>query len=276
MRFKREFEPEICKHDRFKMNASQFYYIHNVLGVSSFLKPQKIRSTYHLHYGSEKEISFLFFCNTLNTESDCRLIQKIAQALHACGYIIAEILDPQSTHVPFMLNNLLTRFRPKGFVIFGPDLAIHLNPKTFNAMNSEKVPSPKMIKKPQGSSNQVSVNIPIVSKLSGLKSSDIPIRMEKGGLKSGATQGNRQRSYAKITPEGSTQGNKRRSYEKIRPYKYSSIGKVMETISLNKNQDQSISGCVLHTLSDFTESDQRKVQETKKQAWKILKQVFPL
>ena len=49
----------------------------------------------------------------------------------------------------------------------------------------------------------------------------------------------------------------------------------MKTISINKNQHQSISGCVLDTLSEFTGPDTKKVQETKKQAWKILKQVFP-
>ncbi|MDE0118886.1 MAG: hypothetical protein OXM55_02620, partial [Bdellovibrionales bacterium] len=124
-----------------KMNGSQFYYAHNVLGISSLLKPQKIRSTYRLHHSSEKEIDFLFFCQQLNTEKDPSLIQKIAQALGFPNYAIVEIRDKQNPYVPYILNNLLTRFCPKGFVIFGPDLAPHLNPKGFNFYNSEQKPT---------------------------------------------------------------------------------------------------------------------------------------
>ena len=193
------------------MNTAQFYYIYKALGISSFLQPQKIRSTYRLHYSSGKEINFLFFCHQLNMEQGNTLIQKIAQALGSSEHITVEVLDLQSPHTPFMLKNLLTRFLPKGFVIFGPDLASHLNPKGFDFMNSEQ--ALEFTKNPSNFSNKVNTKNP--------------------------------------------------------------LGKIIETISTNKNQKQSISGCVLNALSDFTESDPKKVQERKKQAWKILKQTFP-
>ena len=195
------------------MNTAQFYYIYKALGISSFLQPQKIRSTYRLHYSSGKETDFMFFCNQLNTEKDRLLIQKIAQALGSSEYITVEVLDLQNPHTPFMLKNLLTRFLPKGFVIFGPDLASHLNPKGFDFMNSEQAPSTNINRKPEELSNEVSTKNP--------------------------------------------------------------LGKTMATISINKNQHQSISGCVLNALNDFTGSDVKEVQERKKQAWKILKQIFP-
>ena len=195
------------------MNTAQFYYIYKALGISSFLQPQKIRSSYRLHYSSGKEINFLFFCHQLNMEQGNTLIQKIAQALGSSEHITVEVLDLQSPHTPFMLKNLLTRFLPKGFVIFGPDLASHLNPKGFDFMNSEQILSAKINRKPEEFSNEVSTKNP--------------------------------------------------------------LGKIIETISINKNQHQSISGCVLNTLSDFTEGNLKEVQERKKQAWKILKQTFP-
>ena len=213
------------------MNTSQFYYAHNVLGISSFLKPQKIHSTYRLYNTSEKELEFLFFCQELhpssllsqkqalkgsnksiNTEKNNSLIQKIAQALGSSHYATVEVLDLKSPYLPFVLNNLLTRFVPKGFVIFGSDLASHLKPKDLIAQNSEE-----------------------------------NLTLEINKLKT---------KY---------------------PHKISVknlYGKITETIAINKNQHQSISGCILNKLSDFTEPDLKTVQERKKQAWEILKQVF--
>ena len=111
------------------MNALQFYYAHTVLGISSFIQPERFRTNYRLRYGSTKRADFLFFCSPLKTKEEKTLIQKIAQALDSSDYIIVEILNTQNSHTPFILNNLLTRFLPRGFVIFGSDLSSHLTEK---------------------------------------------------------------------------------------------------------------------------------------------------
>ncbi|MDE0518662.1 MAG: hypothetical protein OXH36_03780 [Bdellovibrionales bacterium] len=246
------------------MNTSQFYYAHNVLGISSFLQPQKIRSTYRLYHSSETETEFLFFCQQLysspplsqgpalqgsnkisiNKEKDSSLIQKIAQALRFSNYGIVEILDKQSLHVPYILNNLLTRFCPKGFVIFGPDLASHLNPKGFNFHNSEHSPTSEI----ENRAKEVTQNHHLNPKGFNFHNSEKNPTLE---IKNPQTKYSNNPSVKNL-------------YRQI-----------TKTIPINKNQYHSISGCILNKLSDFTAPDLKKVQETKKQAWKILKQVFP-
>ncbi len=173
------------------MNAMQFYYARTVLGVSSFIAPQKVRKLYRLHYSSKKQVDFMFFCGPLHTKENKKLIQKIAQALNSSDYIIAEILQTQSPSIPSIINNLLTRFLPtKGFVIFGSDPVSHLTDKenTF----------------------------------------------------------------------------KKNSW------------KITETVSINKNQSQSIKGCVLDTIDNLTGLQSAEIQERKKQAWNRLRAVFQL
>lgn len=117
------------------MNVLQFYYTHTVLGISSIIQPKKTRTTYRLHCSSAKQTDFLFFCNKLKTKEEKTLIQKIAKALDSSDHIIVEILNTQSSHTSVILGNLLTRFLPRGFVIFGSDLAFHLMGK--NNKNSD-------------------------------------------------------------------------------------------------------------------------------------------
>lgn len=180
------------------MNALQFYYVNTVLGISSFLQPQEIRSTYRLLYGSTKNPDFLFFCDSLKNNGDKTLIQKISKALGSDQYIIVEILNQHSLLINIVLNNLLTRFLPKCFVIFGPDLGFKLTNKNFFEL---KDPSVKQTE-----------NIPI---------------------------------------------------------------KISKTISIKKNLQKPVYGCILHPLTHFTGSNLSKVQENKKQAWKILKELYP-
>ena len=119
------------------MNTLQFYYANTVLGVSSVIQPKKIRSAYRLRPHSIEQIDFLFFCDPINKKEDKILIQKIAKAIGSSEYLIAEILDSKNSHIPFMLNNLLTRFLPKGFVIFGNDLSDRLTEKCSNPLPAE-------------------------------------------------------------------------------------------------------------------------------------------
>ena len=173
------------------MNTSRFHYIHRVLGISSFIAPQKIHNLYRLHYSLKKQINFIFFCGPLHTRAHKELIKKIAQALNSSDYIIVEILQTQNPSIPSIINNLLTRFLPtKGFVIFGSDLASHLMDKenTF----------------------------------------------------------------------------KKNSWE------------ITETISINKNQNQPIDGCVVDTIDSLTGPHSTETQERKKQAWNKLKTTFQL
>ena len=124
------------------MNINQFYYTNKVLGISSFICPKHLRSTYsldttHYSYLSDNNIqkkTILYFTESLNTE-DKIIIQKINQALNQPDYILIEIKDLKSQSSLF--ENLLTRFSPKGFVIFGPQLASHLITanKTFGKIN---------------------------------------------------------------------------------------------------------------------------------------------
>lgn len=114
------------------MNSAQFYYIHKVLGLTSFIQPKNIRKAYRIHRSSYQQTQFLFFCSHLDTEEKKLLMQKIAQSLGYTNTMIISISDAHHPHIPLLLNNFLTRFMPKGFIIFGYDLAsflIPLNPK---------------------------------------------------------------------------------------------------------------------------------------------------
>ena len=131
------------------MTAIQLYYVNTVLRISSIIQPQEIRSIYRLHSSSAKQTDFLFFCHQLHTEEEKSLIQKIGKTLSPYENRIVEILsDPtdkkdlssSATYSESTLNkvmkNLLTRFLPKGFIIFGSDLAIHL---TATKKTTEKI-----------------------------------------------------------------------------------------------------------------------------------------
>ena len=181
------------------MTAIQLYYVNTVLGISSIIQPQKIRSIYRIHPSSAKSTDFLFFCHQLHTEEEKSLIQKIGKTLSPYENRIVEILaDPtekptekkelslNTAHSESTLNkvmkNLLTRFLPKGFIVFGSDLAIHL-------------------------------------------------------------------TSTKNTTE-----------------------KIVETVPISHHQNQSIPGCVLHSIHDMVDSpNSTETQERKKQTWNNLK-----
>ncbi len=177
------------------MTAIQLYYVNTVLGISSIIQPREIRSIYRIHPSSTKPTDFLFFCHQLHTEEEKKLIQKIGKTLSPYENRIVEILtDPiekrelvsntaySESTLNKVMKNLLTRFLPKGFIIFGSDLAIHL-------------------------------------------------------------------TSTKKTTE-----------------------KVVETIPISNHQEQSIPGCVLHSVRDMVGSpNSAKIQERKKQTWNNLK-----
>ncbi len=113
------------------MNVNQFYYTNKVLGISSFIRPKHLRFAYSLnttHYSytsasSTQKKTILYFAESLNIEGKT-IIQKINQALKQPDYILIEIKNIKPT--PSLFKNLLTRFSPQGFVIFGSQLAEHL------------------------------------------------------------------------------------------------------------------------------------------------------
>ena len=113
------------------MNINQFYYVNKVLGISSLLRPEHLRFIYSLDAtqysymltSSAQKKTILYFTESLNVE-DKIIIQKINQALKHPDYILIEIKDLKFKFSLF--ENLLTRFSPQGFVIFGSQLAEYL------------------------------------------------------------------------------------------------------------------------------------------------------
>lgn len=178
------------------MNALQFYYANTVLGVSSFIQPQKIRTSYRLIYSPTKEPDLLFFCNSMENNKEYKtLIKKMAKALDSDKYMIVEILNPKKRHIPYILKNLLSRFLPKSFIIFNPNSDFPATDKTHSTKSSE---------------NHL---------LSPLK-----IRIK---------------------------------------------------IPLGNRQHHSIQGCLLNPIKDFIGPDSTKVHQNKKQAWNLLKEIYP-
>ncbi len=110
------------------MNAGQFYYVHNVLGVSTVIQPEGVRSAYRLHNNSIEKPDFIFFCEQIKTVEDKILIQKIAKAIGSSRELIIEVLNRSGfiSKNGTILDNLLTRILPKGFVIFGQSLSQYL------------------------------------------------------------------------------------------------------------------------------------------------------
>ncbi len=160
------------------MNALQFYYVRTVLGVSSVIQPEALRSVYRLLNNSTTKADFLFFCDPVKSVEEKHLIQKMAKAIGSSQALILEVLN--QTHLEkAMLDNLLTRFLPRGFVIFGANLGYSLINK-----------------------------------------------------------------------------------------------KITQAVSINAKETLSVPGCVLNPLSDFTGKDSLKIQNTKQQAWNLLRQTF--
>ena len=160
------------------MNALQFYYVRTVLGVSSVIQPEVLRSVYRLLNNSAGKADFLFFCDPVKSVEEKHLIQKMAKAIGSSKELILEVLN-QTHSEKAMLDNLLTRFLPRGFVIFGANLGYSLINK-----------------------------------------------------------------------------------------------KITRPVSISRQETLSIPGCVLNPLSDFTGKDSLKIQNTKQQAWNLLKKTF--
>lgn len=121
------------------MNTEQFYYIHKVLGVSSFIQPKDIRAAYKLHNYLYKNTPFLFFCSHLDSNKKKLLIKKMALSLNYTNTMIIEVLNIHHPHISNLLNNFLTRFVPKGFVIFGYDLASCLDHQSPQYLQNKKI-----------------------------------------------------------------------------------------------------------------------------------------
>ena len=129
------------------MNSLQFYYLQEVFNISFVIRPQKNRDLYRLRPLCPKRADLLFFCSTLKTEEEKSLVQKIANSLTFYP-VIVEIRDPQNPGARLVLNNLITRFLPKGFVIFGAELANQLREKTNAHKNqTEKISETALISK---------------------------------------------------------------------------------------------------------------------------------
>ena len=105
------------------MNPLQFYYIQEVLGVQTGIKPSELRSAYRLSRPVARQTDFLFVCDRLKTAKEKSLVKNIAKALKAEEEQVVEILDRQHQQNSVLLQNLLARLCPKGFVIFGQELA---------------------------------------------------------------------------------------------------------------------------------------------------------
>lgn len=126
------------------MDVNQLYYSNKVLGISSFVRPEHLRSIYSLdithypytHTCNIQKKTILYFTESLNTE-DKIIIQKINQALNQPNYILIEVKELKTKISLF--ENLLIRFSPQGFVIFGSRLAESLikTNKTFGKINHQ-------------------------------------------------------------------------------------------------------------------------------------------
>ena len=106
------------------MNINQFYYAHKVLGITSLVRPKSAacildRTHYHPLLAHKQQKIMLYFTGVLSSE-DKFIIQKINQALGQPGYILVEVLKYTQLHLLF--KNLLIRFSPRGFVLFGSQL----------------------------------------------------------------------------------------------------------------------------------------------------------
>jgi len=117
------------------MNALQFYYINEVLGIESVMQPKKVQSFYRIYRSSISGTPEYFFFVSRTGEKELKLIRNMAKAIDVKEYMVIEIIDLNNSPGVLPFNNLLTRFLPKGFVIFGPELASH-----FNNINIKKVP----------------------------------------------------------------------------------------------------------------------------------------
>ncbi len=112
------------------IDRSQFYYASEVLGVSDIIKPRELHSIYRLQ-GRSKHSSFLFFCNQMKGEENLKMMRKMQEALEQKESQIVEISNVEHPYTrSYLFNNLLTRFYPRGFVIFGTHLAERLTGKS--------------------------------------------------------------------------------------------------------------------------------------------------
>ena len=107
------------------MNINQFHYAHKVLGITSLIRPKQSiytldKTHYHPLFTNRQQKIMLYFTGALNKENKI-IVQKINQALGKPDYILVEVLKYTKSH--FLLKNLLIRFSPRSFVLFGPQLA---------------------------------------------------------------------------------------------------------------------------------------------------------
>ena len=107
------------------MNTNQFYYAKEVLGISSLAVPNHLKN-YHLRLGKypvyfSKKKLLLYFSETTDQEF-LNIVKNINKALKNPEYFFIEI-KKGGNHKEFILHNLLSRFKPFGFVIFGDELA---------------------------------------------------------------------------------------------------------------------------------------------------------
>ena len=103
------------------MNASQFYYMREVLGWDCIIPPVFVRS-YLLHHQTASP-AFLFFCSHLDPKGRT-VIKKINKALGDRASMTVEITDLKSPYNKKLLGNLMVRFSPaRGIVVFGDKVA---------------------------------------------------------------------------------------------------------------------------------------------------------
>lgn len=244
------------------MNTLQFYYVHTVLGVSSVIQPKAVRSVYRLLNNSTKKADFLFFCSPVKSLEEKKLIQKMARAIGSSQELILEILN-QSINTESVLDNLFTRFLPKGFVIFGESLSHYLIGKEFllNTVSNSTV-------------SDSTVSDPKLEKSISLSDSSL----EK-------TSNSQHEQESKKPLEVSNLSNQTRlgpaknllAQESERHPKSlkNQNRKVTRTVSISAQETLSVPGCVLNPLSDFIGKDSPEIQNTKQQAWNLLRQIFP-
>ena len=229
------------------MHTLPFYYVREVLGVKTALKPHALRTVYNLSRPLAQQTDFLFFCDTLKTPEAKSLVKNIVKALKAEEEQVAEILDLHSLHLTFLLTNLLTRFQPKGFVVFGKELAEKLIPP------------------------------------SCLRTDPAPITKQAWPVSHGQNlhQGGQNASLA-VSDRGSLLQNKEGlPSERVLPVNKEKKGSGLKvpysayvSLPVNQHEEILVSGCVIHSIRQLTSPDPAQTQKAKQEAWRLLHKIF--
>ena len=235
------------------MNAGQFYYVHNVLGVSTVIQPEGVRSAYRLHNNSIEKPDFIFFCEQIKTVEDKILIQKIAKAIGSSRELIIEVLNRSGFISKNGTHPADGDTRPAGGNTPPESVRKHLKGGGTSSAGGDTPPESGDTC-PEGYSSlatlKENLQKPSYTILDNLLTRILP----KGFVIFGQSL-----SQYLI---GNRAGNLDR--------------KISRSLFLSTQETLSVPGCVLSPLNNFMGLNSAEVQKTKQHAWAILKKVFPL